>query len=61
LDIRVVCAKEALGKALERADQAIAEGRDSIHHLRSSTVIANDLADVVTALGDDWARRIRRI
>jgi len=47
LDIRVVCAKEALGKALERADQAIAEGRDSIHDLRSSAVITNDLADAV--------------
>ena len=53
-------AKEALGKALERADQAIAEGRDSIHHLRSSTVIANDLADVVTALAMNWPRGIQR-
>ena len=48
-------AKETLGKALERADQAIAEGRDSIHDLRSSTVIANDLADAVRALGDELA------
>jgi signal transduction histidine kinase len=48
-------AKEALEKALERADQAIAEGRDSIHDLRSSTVITNDLADAVRSLGDELA------
>ena len=54
-------AKEALGKALERVDQAIAEGRDAVHDLRSSTVIANDLADAVTALAMNWPRRIRRI
>ncbi len=46
-------AKEALGKALERADQAIAEGRDSIHDLRSSTVLTNDLSRAVQALGDE--------
>jgi len=48
-------AKEALGKALERADQAIAEGRDSIHDLRSSAVITNDLADAVRTSGDELA------
>ena len=48
-------AKEALEKALGRGDQAIAEGRDSIHDLRSSTVIANDLAETVRALGDELA------
>src|SRR5208283_4926327 len=48
-------AKEALEKALERADQAIAEGRDSIHDLRSSTVITNDLADAVRSAGDELA------
>jgi len=48
-------AKEALEKALERADQAIGEGRDSIHDLRSSTVITNDLADAVRSLGDELA------
>jgi hypothetical protein len=48
-------AKEALQKALERADQAIAEGRDSIHDLRSSTVIGHDLGVAVAALGDELA------
>ena len=48
-------AKEALEKALERGDQAIVEGRDAVHDLRSSTVITNDLADAVKALGDELA------
>jgi len=48
-------AKEALEQALERGDQAIAEGRDSIHDLRSSTVVTNDLAEAVRALGDELA------
>jgi signal transduction histidine kinase/streptogramin lyase len=48
-------AKEALEKALERGDQAIAEGRDSIHDLRSSTVITNDLTEAVRSLGDELA------
>jgi len=48
-------AKYLLEKTLERADQAIAEGRDSIHDLRSSTTVTNDLADAVKALGDEMA------
>ena len=48
-------AKEALEKALERGDQAIVEGRDAVHDLRSSTVITNDLAEAVKALGDELA------
>jgi signal transduction histidine kinase len=48
-------AKEALEQALERGDQAIAEGRDSIHDLRSSTVIGHDLGTAVAALGDELA------
>jgi signal transduction histidine kinase/ligand-binding sensor domain-containing protein len=48
-------AKEAIEKALERGDQAIAEGRDSIHDLRSSTIVGNDLAAAVAAIGDEMA------
>ncbi len=48
-------AKDLLEKTLDRADQAIAEGRDSIHDLRSSTTVTNDLADAVQALGDELA------
>ena len=46
-------AVQELEKAMERADQAIAEGRDSIHDLRSSTVLTNDLSQAVQALGDE--------
>src|ERR1700736_1795772 len=45
--------KEALEKALDRADQAIVEGRDAIQNLRSSTTITNELAQAITALGEE--------
>jgi signal transduction histidine kinase len=48
-------AKEALEKALDRADQAIVEGRDAIQNLRSSTTATNDLAETLTALGEELA------
>jgi signal transduction histidine kinase len=48
-------AKEALEKALDRADQAIVEGRDAIQNLRSSTTITNDLAEAITFLGEELA------
>src|SRR5579862_7402197 len=50
-------AKEALEKALDRADQAILEGRDAIQNLRSSTTASNELAQAVTALGEELAIR----
>ena len=34
-----------------RAEQALTEGRDAIQALRSSTVVTNELAQAVTALG----------
>jgi signal transduction histidine kinase len=45
--------KEALEKALERADQAIAEARDAIQNLRSSTTLTDELAQAMTALGEE--------
>jgi ligand-binding sensor domain-containing protein len=48
-------AKEQLEQTLQRADQAIAEGRSAVYDLRSSTTITNDLAQAVTALGDELA------
>src|SRR5258708_6658768 len=48
-------AKEALEKALDRADQAILEGRDAIQNLRSSPTAANELAQAMTALGEELA------
>jgi signal transduction histidine kinase len=47
-------AKEALEKALDRADQAIIEGRDAIQNLRSSTSMTNDLGEAMAALGDEF-------
>jgi signal transduction histidine kinase len=46
-------AKEQLEQSLERADQAIAEGRESIHDLRSSTTTTNDLAQAVRSVADE--------
>ena len=46
-------AKEALETVLDRADQAIVEGRDAIQNLRSSTTVTNDLAQAVAGLGKE--------
>ena len=48
-------AKEALEKVLDRADKAIVEGRDAIQNLRSSTTLTNELAEALTALGEELA------
>ena len=45
-------AVEALDGALDRADQAIVEGRDAIQNLRSATV-ANELAQAMTTLAEE--------
>jgi len=46
-------AKEELEQTLDRADQVVAEGRKAVHDLRLSTVVSNDLARAVSALGDE--------
>ncbi|QOY89532.1 sensor histidine kinase [Paludibaculum fermentans] len=46
-------AKEELEQALDRADQVVAEGRKAVHDLRLSTVLSNDLAPAVRAMGDE--------
>lgn len=46
-------AKEQLEQSLERADQAIAEGRRAIQDLRSSTVRRNDLAEALRTAAAD--------
>jgi signal transduction histidine kinase/ligand-binding sensor domain-containing protein len=48
-------AVQALDEALERTEQAIAEGRDAIQGLRASTVVGNELAQAITALGEELA------
>jgi ligand-binding sensor domain-containing protein/signal transduction histidine kinase len=48
-------AMQALDAALERTENAIAEGRDAIQGLRASTVVTNELAQAMTALGVEMA------
>jgi signal transduction histidine kinase len=46
-------AKDQLQQTLDRADQAIAEGRSAVYELRSSATLTNDLAQAVRALGEE--------
>jgi signal transduction histidine kinase len=46
-------AKEQLEQTLDLADLAIAEGRDAVRDLRSSTVVTNDLAEAVRVLAEE--------
>lgn len=46
-------AGQRLDTALESADQAMVEGRNAIYDIRSSTVVDNDLAHSIAALGDE--------
>jgi signal transduction histidine kinase len=46
-------AKEQLEKALERADEAIAEGRSAVYDLRSSATTTNDLSEALNAAGNE--------
>lgn len=49
-------ARNQLEQTLQRADQAVAEGRTAVYDLRSSTTTTNDLAEAVQALGEELAR-----
>jgi signal transduction histidine kinase len=53
LPTRPVDAKEALEGALDRADQALIEGRDAIKDMRASTLVSLDLAQSMNALMTD--------
>ncbi len=48
-------AKVELEKTLDRADQAIAEGRTAVYDLRSSATTTNDLAQAVRTVGNELA------
>jgi signal transduction histidine kinase len=48
-------AKDQLEQTLQRADQAIAEGRRAVYDLRSSTAVPTDLAQALRTLGDEFA------
>jgi signal transduction histidine kinase len=49
-------AKAQLEKALDRADDAIAEGRSAVYDLRSSTTITNDLSEALNAVGNELSK-----
>jgi len=48
-------AEEALERTIEQARAAITEARDAVQGLRSSTVVANDLARSITSFGEGLA------
>jgi len=48
-------AQQKLNSAIEDAREAIAEGRDTVQDLRSSTLLANDLARAIGTFGDGLA------
>src|SRR5467141_4308403 len=47
--------KQKLESAIDRAAQAITEGRDAVQGLRSSTIVTNDLALALNTLGEELA------
>jgi signal transduction histidine kinase len=52
---RPVDAKQKFESAIDQAAQAITEGRDAVQNLRASTVVTNDLAEAISALGAELA------
>jgi signal transduction histidine kinase/ligand-binding sensor domain-containing protein len=50
---RAAEAIQTLDRALDGAEEAIVEGRDAIHDLRSPTTAAKALAEEITALGEE--------
>ncbi len=48
-------AQKTLETVIEQARRAITEGRDAVQGLRSSTVVTNDLARAISALGEELA------
>jgi ligand-binding sensor domain-containing protein/signal transduction histidine kinase len=52
---RPLDAKQALEGALDRADQAVAEGRDAVQDLRSSGEVKTDLSEDLTTQGKQLA------
>ncbi len=48
-------AQKTLETVIEQARQAITEGRDAVQGLRSSTLVSSDLAQAISAFGDELA------
>ena len=51
-------AKHQLEQALQRADEAMGEGRSAVYDLRSSASTTNDLAQAIKALGVELATNV---
>ena len=51
-------ARQAMEKALDRADQVLAEGRDRVMDLRSSAHDGRDLSDALVQVGEELAEDI---
>jgi len=49
-------AKQMLEKVIAQATEAVTEGRDAVQGLRSSTLAGNNLAQALSALGEELAR-----
>ena len=56
---RAAEAIQTLDRALDGAEQAIVEGRDAIHDLRSSAPAALSLAEEITSLGEELVAKDR--
>src|SRR5260370_3692999 len=50
---RAAEAIQTLDRALDGAEQAVVEGRDAIHDLRSPVPAAHGLAEEITSLGEE--------
>jgi signal transduction histidine kinase/ligand-binding sensor domain-containing protein len=46
-------ARSSLEHVIDRTSRAIAEGRDAVQDLRSSTVVKNELAEAINVLGEE--------
>jgi signal transduction histidine kinase len=58
LPARPMEAKKALEGALDRADQAISEGRDAVSDMRASSLVNRDLAKSMSALMTDLSEEL---
>jgi signal transduction histidine kinase len=58
LPTRPMDAKKALEGALDRADQALSEGRDAIQDIRTSALLSHDLAQSINGLMTDLKEEI---
>jgi signal transduction histidine kinase len=47
---------QMLEKALDRADEALSEGRERVHTLRTEAMTANDLSEALIGYGQERAR-----